>query len=90
MLPLAEFLQRFPEGVYRFEGRTTDGDRLVIVSHENPPPERTLDVMLPPTATSLSVPPEFLTAGADCKYEVLAIEASGNQTLAEIPFSTAP
>jgi hypothetical protein len=48
--------------------------------------ERTVDVTLPPTATHLDVPPEFLTPGG-YKTEVLAIERSGNQTLTEVAFS---
>lgn len=45
-------------------------------------------VTLPPSATSVTVPPEFvgsLAAGAHA-YEVLAIEQSGNQTLTEGSF----
>jgi hypothetical protein len=37
----------------------------------------------------MSVPAEFLEAGAEYKVEVVAVEASGNQTLSEITFSTA-
>ena len=47
--------------------------------------ERTVDVTLPATATRMAVPPGFLTPGG-YKTEVLAIERSGNQTLAEIAF----
>lgn len=46
-------------------------------------PTRVLDVMLPGTATRLPVPAEFLVPGT-YKTEVLAIEASGNQTLTEV------
>jgi len=49
--------------------------------------ERTVDVTLPATATQMAVPPEFLTPGG-YKIEV-AIERSGNQTLAEIAFTVA-
>jgi hypothetical protein len=48
--------------------------------------ERTVDVTLPPTATHMKVPPQFLTPG-DYKTEVLAIERSGNQTLTEVAFT---
>ena len=58
----------------------------VIVSREDGVGEFTAD--LPPQATSIAVPPEFLAADTDYKAEVLAIEASGNQTLTEIAFST--
>lgn len=44
-------------------------------------PKITLDVTMPPTATSLAVPPGFLQPGTEYEWEVLAIEQSGNQTL---------
>ena len=50
--------------------------------------ERTVDVTLPANATHMTVPPEFLTPGG-YKTEVLAIERSGNQTLAEVAFTVA-
>lgn len=49
-------------------------------------PTRVLDVMLPGSATRLPVPAEFLVPGT-YKTEVLAIEASGNQTLTEVEFT---
>lgn len=48
-----------------------------------------LDVRLPATASEMTVPAEFLHPGADYLFEVLAIEASGNQTITEGCFSTA-
>ncbi len=48
-------------------------------------PTRVLEAMLPGTATRLPVPAEFLVPGM-YKTEVLAIEASGNQTLTEVEF----
>lgn len=53
-------------------------------------PKITLDVTMPPTATSLAVPPGFLQANTRYGWEVIAIEASGNQTLATSFFQTAP
>lgn len=53
-------------------------------------PKVALDVMMPATATSLAVPPGFLLRGTDYEWEVLAIEASGNQTLSTAFFRTAP
>jgi hypothetical protein len=47
-----------------------------------------LDVLLPATVTSLSVPVGFLEADTPYKFEVLAIEVSGNQTLASGAFTT--
>jgi hypothetical protein len=58
----------------------------VIVERENP--LRTFDVKVPATATSVTVPPQFLEPGTDYKLEVLAIEAGGNQTISEGSFST--
>jgi Fibronectin type III domain len=60
----------------------------IIVVREDEDPLRTLEADLPPTATEMSVPAEFLEAGTEYKVEVVAIEASGNQTLSEITFST--
>ncbi|HEX2503325.1 MAG TPA: hypothetical protein VHK00_05240 [Miltoncostaeaceae bacterium] len=53
-------------------------------------PELALDVMMPPTATSLRVPPGFLAPGSEYDWEVLAIEAGGNQTISSDSFTTAP
>ena len=39
----------------------------------------TLSVHVPPSQTSLSIPAEFLEAGATYEIEVLALEVSGNQ-----------
>ncbi len=41
-----------------------------------------------PETTSVTVPPEFMEPGTEYKFEVLAIEASGNQTIAEREFET--
>jgi len=52
---------------------------------------RRFDVKLPATATSVTVPPEFLEPGTQYLFEVLAIEAGGNQTITEgDPFETTP
>ena len=53
-------------------------------------PKITLDVAMPATATSLAVPRGFLRPGTQYEWEVLAIEASGNQTLSTAFFRTAP
>jgi hypothetical protein len=47
-----------------------------------------LDVHLPPSETTLTVPNEFLEPGTPYELEVLAIEFSGNQTIAIIFFGT--
>jgi hypothetical protein len=53
-------------------------------------PKITLDVMMPPTATSLAVPVGFLHYGSEYEWEVLAIEEGGNQTLSSSSFTTTP
>ena len=138
-LPLADILALFPPGIYKFKGRTVEGDELVgeaELSHLLPcgpevevavggsedvtiswePVTRKIDpatescveapvtiegyeiiaenddgtftVELPGDATSVTVPPEFLQPSTDYKFEVLAIEANGNQTITEDEFST--
>lgn len=52
-------------------------------------PKVVLDVTMPPTATSLAVPPGFLLPGLEYAWEVLAIERGGNQTLSSSTFTTA-
>jgi len=53
-------------------------------------PKIALDVMMPPTATTLAVPPGFLRPGTEYEWEVLAIEESGNQTLSSSFLITVP
>ena len=144
-VPLEEFLDRFPEGVYEFEGMTTDGVEIegqdtlthvlpagpvilapvspgheppvvdldtdllidwepvtetfdgshdiVIVGYqvivEQPNPLRTYQVDLPASQTSVRVPKEFFAQrGTRHKFEILAREVSGNQTITESEFVT--
>jgi hypothetical protein len=47
-----------------------------------------LSADLPPTSTSLTVPADFLEPGTEYMVEVLAIERSGNQTIAISSFET--
>jgi Fibronectin type III domain len=58
----------------------------VIVTQQEP--QRVLDLTMPPSATSVSIPPEFLQPGKEYALEVLAREASGNQVITEIAFRT--
>jgi hypothetical protein len=62
----------------------------VIVEDESVTPKRVLSATLPATATSMAIPSAFLLPGGEYKYEVLAIEEGGNQTLSEAAFRTAP
>jgi len=133
---LEELLELFPEGFYRFEGRTTEGDRLtgkaklthalpeapvqvepidgeevdpddavfiweavddppgskivgyeVVIECEQPDFTKTT-ALVGADVTSITVPPQVLGQedADDCKWEVLAIEDSGNQTISETEF----
>jgi hypothetical protein len=79
-----------------------DGDPITIVGYqviveedldEEPFPagfaEPVFSVYLPPTATSVTIPAEFMRPDTDYEWEVLAIEESGNQTLSSAEFVTA-
>ena len=125
--PLAERLEQFPEGEYRFSGKTVDNEKIVgfaTLTHAVPSgpgnveallgplnslvigwnlvtatptgfPSRPIaiagfqvivgsfEVTLPGTANSVTVPPAFvesLPPGVH-EFEVLAIDAGGNQTI---------
>lgn len=60
--------------------------QVIVVTEAEP--SRTLEADLPATATEMAVPAEFMEPGTEFKVEVLAIEASGNQTLSEVTFTT--
>ncbi len=60
----------------------------VIVERVKPQPLRVFSVVLSGTATQVTVSPEFIQANAEYNVEVLAIEASGNQTISEHMFKT--
>lgn len=51
-------------------------------------PAVVLDVMMPPSARSMAIPPGFLRPATEYEWEVLAIERSGNQTLSSDTFTT--
>jgi hypothetical protein len=60
----------------------------VIVENEAVDPVRVFSVDLPAMVTEVQVSPQFLEPGTQYKFEVLAIEASGNQTITESFFKT--
>ncbi|MEW6146216.1 MAG: hypothetical protein AB1598_14480 [Thermodesulfobacteriota bacterium] len=60
----------------------------VIVELEGAEPPQKLDIFLPADATQVTVPAELIVPGGEYKFEVLAIEASGNQTITEGIFMT--
>lgn len=70
----------------------TKPDGVKIVQYEvivsNADTGKDLSVELPPSATSASIPQEFLTPGTEYALEVLAREKSGNQTITEVAFKT--
>jgi hypothetical protein len=79
--------------------QTIDGEPLEVTSYEviitdeafedpNGFSQPVYDVHLRPEATSLTVPPEFFSPGTVYELEVLALEASGNQTISLGFFST--
>lgn len=59
----------------------------VVVEREKPS-LRVFTADVGPTTTSVTVPPEFMQPGTGYKFEVLAIEASGNRTISEREFET--
>ena len=60
----------------------------VIVDRVNSNPLRVFSVMLPASVTQVTVSPQFIEAKAEYKFEVLAIEVGGNQTITERTFKT--
>jgi len=137
-LSIDEFFELFPEGTYRFIGRTPDGDKLVgaakfthnipagpeivmpqlpangecaenvplpvvmawndvttsiegkpldVVRYEVIVGEDIFDVHL--EGTMVTVPAGLLKPGTEYQFEVLAIEAGGNQTITESCLVTA-
>lgn len=59
--------------------------QVLVISDDDP--RQVFSALLPADATSLAIPSEFLAIHGGYKVEVLAIEASGNQTLSEVAFS---
>lgn len=79
--------------------KTIEGDDIDIISyqliiekdevpHPNMIGKRGLSMYLPATVTEIPIPKEFLESGTNYKWEVLAIEESGNQSLMSSQFST--
>ncbi len=69
------------------------GYQVLIVQRRSPfpaIPKVALDVTMPATATSMAVPVGFLLPATQYEWEVLAIEAGGNQSLSTAFFETAP
>ncbi len=62
----------------------------VLVVEDGSVPKRVLSATVPAAVTSMVVPPTFLVRNASYKWEILAIEQGGNQTLSEGTFLTNP
>ncbi|MGH7849796.1 MAG: hypothetical protein ACREOP_05820 [Thermodesulfobacteriota bacterium] len=60
----------------------------VIVELDGSDPVKSFDIFLPANVTSVTVPAEFFIPGEAYIFEVLAIEAGGNQTISEGGFMT--
>ena len=62
------------------------GYEVIVIQEE--PVHREFSANVGPGTTRINVPEQFMKSDADYKYEVLAIEKSGNQTLSEAEFAT--
>ena len=65
----------------------------IIASTDDPSrvaAKRSFNVEVPADETSVTVSPEYLDPDTEYEWEVLAIEAGGNQTLSSSAFTTAP
>ena len=60
----------------------------VVVECELEDIETLFSTIVGPDVTGVTVPPEYLgQEGEECKWEVLAKEETGNQTISEAPFT---
>lgn len=93
-VPVADLKMRW-EG----SGKALDGSDIKLISyqlivekqeepHVNMIGKRGLSMHLPASVTEMTVPAAVLESGTPYKWEVLAIEESGNQTLTEGTFKT--
>ncbi len=60
----------------------------LIVEQVKPKSVRIFSITVPAATTKVELPPELIQANAEYKYEVLAIEAGGNQTITASSFKT--
>lgn len=82
--PVTQTITGAPVAIVRYQ---------LIVEKDEPPHSHAvgklgLSVYVPAAVTSVTVPGEILEAGTAYKWEVLAIEESGNQTLSSGAFRT--
>ncbi len=62
------------------------GYNVIVVREDGGSQE--LDILVGPDETSLNVPDQLLHAGVPYKWEISAVEASGNKTISETEFET--
>jgi len=67
-------------------GIEIDGYQVIVEAEEGP--DRKFSVTVPADTTMVTLPEEFLVEGTEFKFEILAIEESGNQTITESCFET--
>lgn len=60
----------------------------IVVDIVDSDPKQRFDIKVPANVTTITVPPEFIAPVSEYTVEVLAIEASGNQTITESSFLT--
>ncbi len=67
-------------------GIEIEGYQVIVEAEEDP--AREFMVVVPAETTAVTVPMEVLGEGGEFKFEILAIEESGNQTITESCFET--
>jgi hypothetical protein len=65
-----------------------EGYQVIVEAEDEDGPDRHFSVTVPADTTMVTVPEEVLAAGMEFKFEILAIEESGNQTITESCFET--
>lgn len=60
----------------------------VVVDNESSDPTERFNIRLQAGVTAVTVPGEFMVPGSKYKFEIIAIEESGNQTITESNFTT--
>ena len=70
------------------EGEVTIVGYEVIVENETVEPTESFKIDVPAEVLKVTLPPEFVIPDSEYKFEILAIEESGNQTITERAFET--
>lgn len=94
IVPIADLKMQWQGSVKALDGTdiTLISYQLIVEKVEDPHAnmigKRGLSMYLAPATTEMTVPAAMLQAASEYKWEVLAIEESGNQTLTEGTFKT--